>query len=189
MIWDVKGQKATTRQRRTVLEAKDLNSLWTDLASADARKAYRAIGLLLPASQQAVPFFKEHLRPAAPGDQKRISQLLADLDNKSFAVREAASQALLELSDQAEPALRAVLARKPSAESRRRAEAILAQLDPAISRMRLRPLRAVEVLENIGTQEAEQILESLAKGASEARVTQEAKASLDRLKKRAAKKP
>ena len=44
-------------------------------------------------------------------------------------------------------------------------------------------LRALEVLERIGTPEARQILLSLAKGAPEAALTQEAKASLERLGK------
>ncbi len=44
-------------------------------------------------------------------------------------------------------------------------------------------LRTVEVLEIAGTPEARQVLEQLAKGAPEARLTQEAKASLERLAK------
>src|SRR5262249_25547633 len=45
----------------------------------------------------------------------------------------------------------------------------------------LRPLRAVEALEKIGTAEACTLLDALAGGASEVRLTQEAKASQDLL--------
>ena len=53
---------------------------------------------------------------------------------------------------------------------------------------RLRALRAVEVLEYIGTTEAKKLLMALAQGAAEARLTREAKASLKRLAKHARKK-
>ncbi len=53
----------------------------------------------------------------------------------------------------------------------------------------LRALRAIWVLERIGTPEARAVLEDLAKGAPEVRQTQEAKAALDFLTKRAAAKP
>ena len=42
-------------------------------------------------------------------------------------------------------------------------------------------MRAVEVLERIGTSEAAELLKALAKGTPAARVTKEAKASLERL--------
>jgi hypothetical protein len=47
----------------------------------------------------------------------------------------------------------------------------------------LRELRAVEVLERIGSKEACSLLENLAAGAPEATLTVEAKASLARMKK------
>jgi hypothetical protein len=45
------------------------------------------------------------------------------------------------------------------------------------------------VLEHIGTTQAQDLLKKLAQGAPEARLTQEAKASLERLTKRASGSP
>jgi len=53
----------------------------------------------------------------------------------------------------------------------------------------LRQLREIQVLEHIGTPEAQEVLKKLAQGAPEARLTQEAKAALDRLSKRSAVSP
>jgi hypothetical protein len=187
IVWDVRGQIAPNRAHKGALDAKEMSSLWTDLASADAGKAYNAIKTFLNSPVQAVPFLRGKLRPATPGDPKRIAQLFADLDNDQFMVREKATQALPELGDQAESALRAALAGKPLPEVRRRAEGALRQL--ANSPGLLRPLRAVETLEDIGTSEACQVLAALAEGAPEARLTQEAKGSLDRLARRPSRTP
>ena len=48
----------------------------------------------------------------------------------------------------------------------------------------LRILRAIEILEHVGTPEARRCLDVLAKGAPAARQTHEAKKALDRLTKR-----
>ena len=55
---------------------------------------------------------------------------------------------------------------------------------PRLSGEDLRALRAVEVLEKVGTPEARQVLEDLARGDPAAALTREARASLDRLGKR-----
>jgi hypothetical protein len=179
VIWDVLGDLPLRGQSN--LDQKALDKLWTDLASMDAANAFRAIKTLLAAKQQAAPFLKERLHAAPAGDQKRIAQLITDLDKESFGVREKATQGLLEIGEPAKPALRTALAGKPSAEVRRRVEAILAQLDPAKSPDRLRFLRSLEILEHIGTSDAQEVLQTLAAGAPEARLTQEAKGALMRL--------
>ena len=46
----------------------------------------------------------------------------------------------------------------------------------------LQAVRAIEVLEHIGTAQAHQILNTLAQGMPEARVTRETKAALERLR-------
>jgi hypothetical protein len=78
------------------------------------------------------------------------------------------------------------LAKSPSVEVRRRVEKILAKLDDsAPSGGRLRALRTIEALELAGTAEARHLLQNLAAGAPEARLTRNAKAALDRLKRTA----
>ena len=66
------------------------------------------------------------------------------------------------------------------------AEQLLAKLDWAASPEKLRLLRALTVLETVATPEARQVLQTLAGGMPEARLTQEAKAGLERLSWRAA---
>lgn len=172
---------------KETLEAGDLDGLWTDLAGADVAKSYRALGALAAAPGSSIPFLKERLGPAVSADPKRVAALIADLDADQFVVRERAGQALYNLGDLAIPALEAALKGELSVEARRRAEQIVQRLQgPVTSPERMRPLRAVEALEQIGAADARQVLEALAKGAPEAWLTREAKASLERLRKRPA---
>src|SRR5262249_54767959 len=113
----------------------------------------------------------------------RIDKLLDDLDSKNFNEREKAAKELEKLGERAEPDLRAALAGKPNLETRKRLEELLARLEAQLqSPDHLRGLRAIEALEHIATSEAKKLLQEIAKGAPEARLTQEAKASLGRLK-------
>jgi hypothetical protein len=64
---------------------------------------------------------------------------------------------------------------------RQRAESLLAKLDEGTpSAELLRGLRALEVLEAVGTPEARQVVEGLAKGTPAARLTREARGTLER---------
>ena len=114
-----------------------------------------------------------------------MDQLIADLDSPQFAVRSAASKSLRRSFFDAEPALREALQKRPSLEARQRLESILATPFDEPSEA-LAQLRALEALEYIGNPDAKQLIEKLATGAPRARLTQEAKASLERLAQRAA---
>jgi WD40 repeat protein len=61
-------------------------------------------------------------------DAKQIKQLVANLDDKSFTVRQKASQDLTNLGPLVEPALKDALAGKPSLEMTRRIEELLDRL-------------------------------------------------------------
>jgi hypothetical protein len=81
----------------------------------------------------------------------------------------------------ADDAVREALRGHPSPEARRRLEALLAAPRPGRVPEVRRHLRAVRLLEMVGTPEARQVLKKLAEGVPEARVTREARAALERL--------
>jgi hypothetical protein len=181
LVWDVTGQMVGGRLPVKVLAGAELEALWTDLASPDAARAHRALWGLVCAPEQSLPYLHEHLKlPPAP-DPQRLVRLLADLESDRFEDRQKAAEALEQLGELAEPALRKALTEKPLPELRRRAEQLLENLNPLQSPHGVRQLRALEVIERIGTPEARRVLEALAKGLPEARRTQEAKATLQRL--------
>jgi RNA polymerase sigma factor (sigma-70 family) len=182
LVWDVFGLR-TSDQKKADFTREDVDRFWADLADADAGKAFGVMKVLRANSTPAVSLLKERLRPVAASDPKKIARLIADLDQEDFTARESATKQLSELGELAEPALRAALNDKPSAEKRRRIDDLLKRLDPSNFPEVLRGVRAVEVLESLGTPEARQVLQTLAEGAAEARLTREAKAALERRKK------
>jgi hypothetical protein len=156
------------------------------LANPDAARAYQAIRKLA-ASASALPFLRKQLRPVAVPDAKQIAALIAKLDSDDFATRQNAAAELEKQADQPLPAYRKALAGKPSLEKRRRLEELLAKATLAwwgASPERLRELRTIEALELAGTKEACEALKELAGGVAGARLTEQAKASLERLTSR-----
>ena len=113
-----------------------------------------------------------------------MDRLIKDLDGATFDAREKAMKDLERLERAAENALRKALAEpQTSLELRRRMERLIERLDaPVTEPERLRELHGVEVLEMVGTPEAKEVLERLAKGTPGLALTREAKAALARLK-------
>jgi hypothetical protein len=184
LLWDV--TRPTKEAPRATLTAAEVEGLWADLGSEDGGKAYRALLALAAAPKQAVPFLNKQLKPAEAPDTKTIPGLIADLDSDEYAVRKKAEEELQKLGEIALPALKKLLEEKPPLDVARRVEAILRELDTAaLTPEQVRDLRAVEALEHAGTAEARQVLEVLARGAPEGRLTQDARAALGRLAKRA----
>jgi WD40 repeat protein len=187
LIWDT-GFAGENAGKKKVAPSQ-LEQWWTDLASEDARRAFAAVNRLTVEPQSIVDLLREHLRPAAELQPEKLRGLIAELDSHQFPQREAAKKQLAEFGQQAGPLLRAALQDKLSAEQRRSIEQLLDSLSVVRSPEALRHIRAIEILERISTPQARELLEKLAQGAAEARLTQEAKASLERLTKRAAAKP
>jgi RNA polymerase sigma factor (sigma-70 family) len=189
LLWDVAAVTAKRRTTPAKLSAKEIEACWDALAGADATAAYRAIWTLTASPQETAAFLREHLRRVEPVEEKTIAKRVLDLDSPDFATRERATKELAKLDRLAEPALRKALTGQPSLEMRRRIQQLLEQLASPPSGTQLRPLRTVEVLEHLDAPEARRLLETLAGGAAEARLTQEAKGSLQRSTQRPARKP
>lgn len=186
LIWNLEPKTWHAGGKPKDLDRRDLERLWTELAGEDAIEAHRAVWSLATAPEKAVPFLKEHLRPVPALDNTQVQRWIADLDSEQFPVREAASKKLASFAERAEPALHRALEGKPSLEARKRLQALYADAEAAggglvRSAKVLRTLRAIRVLEQIGTAEAQQVLETLASGDAAARTTRQAKEALRRL--------
>jgi WD40 repeat protein len=183
LLWETTWPRRSPPRLAARLTALEQRYLWAALADRQAAGAYRAVARLLLSPDQAVALLRQHLGPAAPGSSTQgIATLIANLDSDDFQVREKGRLGLEKLGEDAEPALRNALSKRPSLEPRRRIERLLARLEgDRSSPKRLRTLRAVSVLERLGTHEARELLGRLAAGAPDALLTRQAKEALSRL--------
>jgi hypothetical protein len=181
LIWDLAPRARRARPSRGQVGPKDLERWWADLAGPGGPNVHQAIWSLAAVPDQSVPLLRDRVRPAPASQRERIERLIADLDSDDFDVRQRASRELEGRAADAEPALLRALARGPSAEVRRRIEALLELPRGAPPSEGLRPLRAVQVLERAASAEARQVLRDLARGEPDAPVTVEARAALARL--------
>ena len=178
LVWDLPGLLEAGCACRVDLTEQQLQTLWRDLASADAAGAYEAVQTLARLPTGAVPF----LLAVHPVSAEKLSRLMKELESETFDARASATKELAQMGKFAEASLRKLLAGKPSLEARRRAEELLELLaDPVAMTEHLRLVRAVEVLEMIGTEPAKQVLHGIAEGAAEAPLTRQAKDALTRL--------
>jgi RNA polymerase sigma factor (sigma-70 family) len=177
LVWDLtyrpQGGKAKDSPHLNGMDA-----LWSDLA-AEAPKADKALWALVRSADKNMPYLQERLRPAKAADAKQVARLIEELDSKSFAQRDKAARALEDLGEAAEKAIREAQAANPTLEVRQRIVQFLEKRDQAA----VRQLRAIEVLEQIGTPEARQSLGMLAKTAPNPRVAEAAAAAVARLAK------
>jgi WD40 repeat protein len=178
LIWDLTAAAGPPRQ--SPLLTKELEALWADLSGDDATKAFQAIHRLAVVPEQTVPFLREHLKPVPAPDHKRVRQLVDRLDSADFPTRQKAADELERQGDSAVGLMRQIVAEeKPSLEVQRRLQQILESIENKLEA--LRTVRAVEVLEWIATPEAARLIDELANGAADARLTREASAAKRRL--------
>jgi WD40 repeat protein len=184
LVWDLTPPGWQAPKQKLAPDA--LNQFWADLTGEDAPKAYQAVWSLAAAPDEALPFLKARVRPTTQLEKARVQKLLADLDAEDFAAREAAGKELARFGPLVEPALRQALAETTSEEVRKRVQPLLKALEGWVIQDpdTLRTLRAIWVLQRIGTPEARTILEKLAEGAPAARPTREAKTALQLLDQR-----
>jgi WD40 repeat protein len=151
---------------------------WTALRGP-ANDAYKAIGQMTDAPEQAVALLKEHMRRVQHPDTDAVARLIAQLDHEEFAERQKAQQTLEQLGESAVPFLEKSLQGTPSPESRRRMNDVVRRS----TRLALQHQRAITALEWIGTPAAREVLRTLADGIPQGRRTMDAQAALKRLER------
>jgi WD40 repeat protein len=184
LIYDVDGLVPDVAERVKVLTPAKRAALWAALAGGNGEDAFRTAAILAATPEKTVAEARNRLAPVALVSEARLAQLLADLDAPKFAQRDAASKALADLGDIAEPALHHLLAGKPTLEVRQRAESILQILEKRYTQFPSPALfaeRSLDVLERIGTADARTLLEKLARGDPRARQTRQARKALRRM--------
>jgi hypothetical protein len=158
--------------------------LFARLLGEDAAAAWQAVVALRRTPDRAVVLARDHLRTTertAPGAAK-VARLIARLDDDDLRVRQRAQQRLELHRGAALSTLKKALAEKPSPEARRRLRQLLDDPPPLYPRALLPSLRAVGLLELVGTAPAKAVLEEVA-GWQGTALAAEAKAALARLKK------
>src|SRR5262249_45531357 len=141
---------------------------WAELESADAARAFRAMGELIVTADLAVPLLARELRPVAGNDPARLGRIagwIDDLDHNEFNRRETASRELAREMEDAELLLQKALEKGPSAEGRTRARALLKEWEETKELKRIRAVRALEALERIDNAASRSLLDALARGA------------------------
>jgi hypothetical protein len=181
LVWNVGKYTATARPESAPLSARELETLWTDLAGKDGARAFAAQQTLSRHPAQAAALVRERLPAAREVDPERLAKRIEDLSSRSLATRQKAVAELKEFGEQVQPALEKALAGDLSLEVRQRVERLLRDVTARPAGSRLRDIRAVEILALAGGPEAREVLRALARGAPAARLTREARAVLDRL--------
>ena len=173
-------------------QSDDANGWWQDLRGPDAKPAYQAMWKFVDRPEQALTFLQKRLQPVQPVEDKIVERLIQDLNDDSFTVRTDARSALEKLAELAEPGLRKALERKPSVETTQTLNRLLKNLaGPAANAEQLAQCRALEILEHISlsakkvpSDQARKILHDLAQGVPQARLTMQAKNTLDQVQRR-----
>jgi WD40 repeat protein len=178
-FWDLNAPSAITTTSEPT-EAQ-LASLWEQLGDADPAKACAAMDKLLAHPMPTIVFVRNTLKPAPAVDLARLQHLIGELKNANYAVRDKASRNLAQMDTQIIPALEVILHDEAPVEAKRRITKIIEELEAhKTAPANFRAVRAVEVLERIGSQESTALLQSFSNGAAHSRLTTAAKDALSR---------
>lgn len=181
LVWDT-TLSAAAPPRKKPLDAAGIDKLWKKATGTEARDAFTALADLAVAPEQAVPLLRNLVKPVPKGPTDvELDHLFEKLDNDDFAIRDKASGDLAAFGEPAVPGVRKRLVKGVSLELRLRVLTFLDQFDHnELSPERLSQLRAVELLEGIGTPAAKKLLSELAHGAPGVPLTLDATAALAR---------
>lgn len=171
LVWDVSAPPAARAGVPTAEEAVKL------LGATDPEEAHRGMAFLYAKPEEAVRRLGELIPVAQAVDAAKVDRLVGDLGSDEFPVRQTAVKGLEAVGGQAAPALRRAVGKPATPEAAKLAGELLKKADgPAARPADLAAVRAVEVLEAIGTPAALAVLAKWAAGPPGERLTTEAAA-------------
>jgi roadblock/LC7 domain-containing protein len=182
LVWDV-SQAILGNSAGGPLSEEQTEDLFADLTGVDARKAIAAVAALAADPERTVPRAQKHVGDLFnPAAMEKIAQWIKDLDSPQFMVREQASEQLLAVRDRVKDLLLKELKTTGSAEVRFRIRRILARPQaatglPSAEARRLK--RLIYVLELIGSEEAREVLKTLASDAPSEEISRLATRALE----------
>ena len=179
LIWKIPPVCRNHKLQTADLGLPEQDRLWNQMADIDAAAAYAAQQRLARAPSQAVCLCQARFFNTRQTSSEQIQRWITQLDDEEYEVREKASRNLENVEIEAAHALQTALKGNCSPEARRRMEALLEILKG--KDFRIRPLRAVELLEQVGTAKAVDVLRELEKKTGDAALRDEVRQSLRRL--------
>ena len=120
-------------------------------------------------------------------DENRVRELIAELDKNDFTIRDRATEELEAMGPGVVPQLREALDVTTSPEQRLRLQTLQDSFEPSLFVPKgeaLRAIRALQILEIIGTDSARQVLKIMKDESPWPRVSREAGGALQRLRVR-----
>jgi hypothetical protein len=161
----------------------DDDRLWQDLAGKPD-EAYPIVWKLVQSPKRAIALTQKRLPAEGP---QELNRLIADLASPVYLKRNEAKERLTRLGLATLPVLQAALKRPKDLEQRRRLEDVLqAVMTQRPSDDLLRENRVIQMLEMMGTPEAQKEMQRLAQGSPDGTRTITARMALERMKKREA---
>ena len=178
LIWSIPAAIPKVKSAKH-LNQHERNDLWCKLTGTDSATAYTALQRLALGDADVVALVRERLVAMDSTFPEQIQRWITQLDDEDYTVREQASLRLERVNREAEKPLKKALQRDCSPEVKRR-------LDELLERLKDKPLpinevRAVELLEQIGTVEAVEVLRCLAQKTGDDRLLVEAQLAIRRL--------
>jgi hypothetical protein len=154
--------------------------LFEELLTADFLRAHAIFCRMCRAPDETLVELRKRLPPNVQAPRVHVPQLLKDLDSAQYVTRARAGKELRQYGLVVEKALRKARHNKPSVELARRLDDLLDHADMDWSRCQW----CLKVLEEIDTSAARALLQTLAKGDPNSRLTAAADASLKKAQKR-----
>jgi hypothetical protein len=161
-----------------------LEKLWDELSSDNELRLQRVLSAFRIAPKLSVDVLRKRLPAVTREEQAKVERWMTDLDAAAPATRESATQELLRAAHRFAPLLEERKKAAGPGEVHNRLTFVLNRMvREAPPAALIRELRAVALLERMATAEARKLLDELAKGASGARLTAEARSAQARMSK------